>query len=116
MIALRRFMPLLLALTLAACGGSGKSSNDPIEIASDPSALTNDNRPVHNVYFDAEGFAPFVMSDADNRPSGFGIETGTSHRRQTRLPPQLYPARFHRNAGRLGQRSGYGGIGDFYYG
>ena len=74
MIALRRFMPLLLALTLAACGGSGKSSNDPIEIASDPSALTNDNRPVHNVYFDAEGFAPFVMSDADNRPSGFGIE------------------------------------------
>lgn len=74
MIALRRFMPLLLALTLAACGGSGKSSNDPIEIASDPSALANDNRPVHNVYFDADGFAPFVMSDADNRPSGFGIE------------------------------------------
>ena len=74
MIALRRFMPLLLALTLTACGGSGKSSNGPTEIASDPSTLANDNRPVHNVYFDAEGFAPFVMSDADNRPSGFGIE------------------------------------------
>ena len=78
MITLRRFMPLLLALTLAACGGSGGSGGNSgtgsAQIASDPSALLNDNRPVHNVYFDAEGFAPFVMSDADNRPSGFGIE------------------------------------------
>lgn len=106
MIALRRFMPLLLALTLAACGGSGKSSNGPIEIASDPSALANDNRPVHNVYFDAEDFAPFVMSDADNRPSGFGIELVQAIADKQGFRPNFIPHSFSTMLQDLGKGKG----------
>ena len=106
MIALRRFMPLLLALTLAACGGSGKSSNGPIEIASDPSALANDNRPVHNVYFDAEGSAPFVMSDADNRPSGFGIELVQAIGDKQGFRPNFIPHSFSTMLQDLGKGKG----------
>lgn len=77
MISLRRFMSLVVMFSLAACGGSGSGGSET-KSASAAGNLVEDTRPVQNVFFEAGGFAPFVMADADNRPSGFGIDIVTA--------------------------------------
>ena len=78
MISLRRFMSLVVMFSLAACGGSGSGGSSKAQSASDAGNFVQDTRPVQNVFFESRGFAPFVMSDADNRPSGFGIDIVTA--------------------------------------
>ncbi|EKY07208.1 ABC transporter, substrate-binding protein, family 3 [Neisseria sp. oral taxon 020 str. F0370] len=73
MISLRRFMPLVVVFSLAACGDTA-SKGKPVHSEPAVENSTQDSRPVQNVFFEAGGFAPFVMSDTDNRPSGFGID------------------------------------------
>lgn len=63
--------------SLAACGGAA-STEQPEQSAPAVEDSAQDPRPVQNVFFDADGFAPFVMADADNRPSGFGIDLVTA--------------------------------------
>lgn len=78
MISLRRFMSLVVMFSLAACGGSDSSGSSKAQSASEAGNFVQDTRPVQNVFFESRGFAPFVMSDADNRPSGFGIDIVTA--------------------------------------
>ena len=54
----------------------------------------NDTRPVYNVYFDINGIAPFVMADADNRPSGFGIDLVTAIGDKQGFRPNFIPHDF----------------------
>lgn len=52
------------ALALAGCTQG--------EVAAPPKVETaDDGRPNYNVYFDAGQFAPFIMYDAENQPTGF---------------------------------------------
>lgn len=78
MISLRRFMSLVVMFSLAACGGSDSSGSSKAQSASEAGNFVQDTRPVQNVFFESSGFAPFVMADADNRPSGFGIDIVTA--------------------------------------
>lgn len=66
-------MPFVVMFSLAACGGAA-STEQPEQSAPAVEDTAQDPRPVQNVFFFAEGFAPFVMADPDNRPSGFGID------------------------------------------
>ena len=83
---------LIAALALFGCGQSEVKKVAEPKVASD--AAVNDNRPVYNVYFDANGFAPFVMSDADNRPSGFGIDIVTAIGDKQGFHPNFIPHSF----------------------
>ncbi len=85
-------IPLIAALALFGCGQSEVKKVAEPKVASD--AAVNDNRPVYNVYFEAEGFAPFVMADADNRPSGFGIDIVTAIGDKQGFHPNFIPHSF----------------------
>ena len=85
-------IPLIAALALFGCGQSEVKKVAEPKVASD--AAVNDNRPVYNVYFDINGIAPFVMADADNRPSGFGIDLVTAIGDKQGFRPNFIPHDF----------------------
>ena len=85
-------IPLIVALALFGCGQSEVKKVAEPKVASD--AAVNDNRPVYNVYFDINGIAPFVMADADNRPSGFGIDLVTAIGDKQGFRPNFIPHDF----------------------
>ncbi len=85
-------IPLIAALALFGCGQSEVKKVAEPKVASD--AVVNDNRPVYNVYFDINGIAPFVMADADNRPSGFGIDLVTAIGDKQGFRPNFIPHDF----------------------
>ena len=87
-----RLIPLITALALFGCGQSEVKKVAEPKVASD--AAVNDNRPVYNVYFDINGIAPFVMADADNRPSGFGIDLVTAIGDKQGFRPNFIPHDF----------------------
>ena len=83
---------LIAALALFGCGQSEVKKVAEPKVASDV-AIT-DSRPVYNVYFDINGIAPFVMADADNRPSGFGIDLVTAIGDKQGFRPNFIPHDF----------------------
>ena len=85
-------MPLIAALALFGCGQSEVKKVAEPKVASD--VAVNDTRPVYNVYFDINGIAPFVMADADNRPSGFGIDLVTAIGDKQGFRPNFIPHDF----------------------
>ena len=85
-------IPLIAALALFGCGQSEVKKVAEPKVASDV-AIT-DSRPVYNVYFDINGIAPFVMADADNRPSGFGIDLVTAIGDKQGFRPNFIPHDF----------------------
>ena len=85
-------IPLIAALALFGCGQSEVKKVAEPKVASD--VAVNDNRPVYNVYFDINGIAPFVMADADNRPSGFGIDLVTAIGDKQGFRPNFIPHDF----------------------
>ena len=85
-------IPLIVALALFGCGQSEVKKVAEPKVASD--VAVNDNRPVYNVYFDINGIAPFVMADADNRPSGFGIDLVTAIGDKQGFRPNFIPHDF----------------------
>ena len=85
-------IPLVAALALFGCGQSEVKKVAEPKVASDV-AIT-DSRPVYNVYFDINGIAPFVMADADNRPSGFGIDIVTAIGDKQGFRPNFIPHDF----------------------
>ena len=87
-----RLIPLVAVLALFGCGKSETKKVAEPAVASNVGV--NDTRPVYNVYFDADGFAPFVMSDADNRPSGFGIDFVTAIGEKQGFRPNFIPHPF----------------------
>ena len=87
-----RLIPLVAALALFGCGQSEVKKVTEPKVASDV-AIT-DSRPVYNVYFDINGIAPFVMADADNRPSGFGIDIVTAIGDKQGFHPNFIPRTF----------------------
>ena len=87
-----RLIPLIAALALFGCGQSEVKKVAEPKVASD--AAITDSRPVYNVYFDINGIAPFVMADADNRPSGFGIDIVTAIGDKQGFRPNFIPHEF----------------------
>lgn len=85
-------IPLIAALALFGCGQSEVKKVAEPKVASD--AAVNDTRPVYNVYFDINGIAPFVIADADNRPSGFGIDLVTAIGDKQGFRPNFIPHDF----------------------
>ena len=85
-------IPLIAALALFGCGQSEVKKVAEPKVASD--VAVNDTRPVYNVYFDINGIAPFVMADADNRPSGFGIDLVTAIGDKQGFRPNFIPHDF----------------------
>ena len=94
-----RLIPLITALALFGCGQSEVKKVAEPKVASD--AAITDNRPVYNVYFDINGIAPFVMADADNRPSGFGIDIVTAIGDKQGFRPNFIPHESTGNTGML---------------
>ena len=97
-------IPLIAALALFGCGQSEVKKVAEPKVASD--AAVNDNRPVYNVYFDINGIAPFVMADADNRPSGFGIDLVTAIGDKQGFRPNFIPHDFTDMLEDLGKGAG----------
>ncbi len=87
-----RLIPLVAVLALLGCGKSEVQKVAEPKVASD--VAVNDTRPVYNVYFDINGIAPFVMADADNRPSGFGIDLVTAIGDKQGFRPNFIPHDF----------------------
>ena len=87
-----RLIPLVAVLALLGCGKSEVQKVAEPKVASD--VAVNDTRPVYNVYFDINGIAPFVMADADNRPSGFGVDLVTALGDKQGFRPNFIPHDF----------------------
>ena len=87
-----RLIPLVAVLALLGCGKSEVQKVAEPKVASD--VAVNDTRPVYNVYFDINGIAPFVIADADNRPSGFGIDLVTAIGDKQGFRPNFIPHDF----------------------
>ena len=85
-------IPLIAALALFGCGQSEVKKVAEPKVAS--AVAITDSRPVYNVYFDINGIAPFVMADADNRPSGFGIDLVTAIGDKQGFRPNFIPHDF----------------------